>query len=87
MGDTVSIGDRLQSILSQGLDAAASVAAYRYAVSNATPQTSAPNGVGYAAGRPAGTVQAAAAGVPGWVWPAGLALVALVVVVPLLRRR
>jgi len=80
----LKIGEAVQQLLTQGLDAAREVKLARLQVNDPTPYVTGPNGERVAVGQQAfgGIV----AGVPPWVWLLGLAAVGGLVVLPLLRR-
>jgi len=80
-----SLGTAIQDILTRGLDAAATYYTARLQVNDPTPSVAGANGTRVAAGQSA-TTAAGSAGVPQWVWYAGLGLLAVAVVVPILRR-
>ena len=79
-----SIGDRIQAILTRGLDAAETIAVARLQVNNPTPNTSNTAGRGSQAGQSA--YVGGATGVPGWVWIGAAALAAVVILPRLLRK-
>jgi hypothetical protein len=77
--------DAVQSVLTQGLDAAKTVALARLQVNDPTPYVTGPNGQRVAVGQMGG-IAGAVSSIPPVVWIAGLLVVGAVVVLPLLRR-
>ncbi len=81
----LNIGEAVQQLLTQGLDAATQVKLAQLQVNDPTPYVTGPNGERVAVGQSA-FFGGSLAAVPPWVWLAGLAVVGGLVVLPLLKR-
>ena len=81
-----SIADALQSVLTQGIDAAKSIKLAELQVNDPALNSVGPYGVGGRSGQGIYAGSAALAAVPPLVWYAGAALLAFVVVSRSLRR-
>jgi hypothetical protein len=79
-----TIGDRIQAILTRGLDAAETIAVAKLQVNNPTLNTANQAGRGSVAGQSA--YVGGVGGVPGWVWLAGVGVLAVLVLPRLLRK-
>jgi hypothetical protein len=81
----LKIGEAVQQLLTQGLDAAREVKLAQLQVNDPTPYVTGPNGERVPVGGVA-NFGASIAAVPAWVWLLGLAAVGGLVVLPLLKR-
>jgi hypothetical protein len=81
----MKIGDAVQQLLTQGLDAAAQIKLAKLQVNDPTPYVTGPNGERVAVGQQAGFAGALGS-VPPVVWIALVGVIGVVVVLPLLRR-
>lgn len=81
----MKIGESIQQILTQGLDAAAQIRLAELRVNDPATSVTGPNGERVTVGQSAGFAGVVGS-VPPWLWIAGLAVIAGVVLIPLLRR-
>jgi hypothetical protein len=81
----LKIGEAVQALLTQGLDAAAQVKLAELRVNDPTPYVTGPNGQRVAVGQSAGGLGALSS-VPPVVWLGLVVVVGVVVVIPLLKR-
>jgi hypothetical protein len=82
----LKIGEAVQQLLTQGLDAAAQVKLAELRVNDPTGYVTGPNGQRVQVGQQAGGLGGALAGVPPVVWLGLVVVIGVVVVVPLLKR-
>lgn len=81
----LKIGEAVQSLLTQGLDAARQIKLAEFQVNDPTGAVTGPNGQRVTAGQMAG-IGGALGSVPPVVWLGLVAVVGVVVIVPLLKR-
>ena len=81
----LKIGDAVQRLLTQGLDAATQIKLARLQVNDPTPYVTGPNGERVPVGQQRGFAPALS-NVPPLMWVAGFLVIGAVVVLPLLRK-